>query len=97
MCHIWKQKLDYQISPAELDTALNNRLYSEVRTVGVNGGEPTLRKDLPELVEILFRRMPRLKTVSLITNGFVPGKVIERIRETGEIINRLGGKFDVMV
>jgi MoaA/NifB/PqqE/SkfB family radical SAM enzyme len=97
MCHIWKQKLDYQISPEELDTALNNPLYSDVRTVGVNGGEPTLRKDLPELVEILFRRMPSLETISLITNGFVPKKVIERVGETGEVIKRFSGKFDVMV
>jgi polysaccharide pyruvyl transferase WcaK-like protein/MoaA/NifB/PqqE/SkfB family radical SAM enzyme len=97
MCHIWKQKLGYQISPEELDTALDNPLYSDVRTVGVNGGEPTLRKDLPELVEILFRRLPSLETISLITNALVPKKVIQRIGDTGEVIRRFGGKYDVMV
>lgn len=97
MCNIWKQKLDYQIQPQELDRALDNPLYSAVRTVGVNGGEPTLRKDLAEIIEILFRRLPRLETISLITNAFVPKKVISRIEETAEVIHGHKGRYDIMV
>ncbi len=97
MCNIWRQKLDYQIQPHELDKALDNPLYSHVRSVGLNGGEPTLRKDLAALTETLFRRLPRLETISLITNAFVPDKVVARIEEVGEVIRRHGGNYDIMV
>lgn len=97
MCNIWKNKLDYQISPEELGKALENELYSDVKSVGLNGGEPTLRKDLPELTEVLFQKLPKLKNISLITNAFVSKKVIQKIEELGEIVRRYKGRFDVMV
>ena len=54
MCNIWQKKLDYQISAEELASVLENPLFSKVRSVGVNGGEPTLRKDLIQLVDVLY-------------------------------------------
>jgi polysaccharide pyruvyl transferase WcaK-like protein/sulfatase maturation enzyme AslB (radical SAM superfamily) len=97
MCNIWEQKFDYQISPKELEKALSNPLFSEVKTVGVNGGEPTLRKDLSELVDVLFRKLPKLSTIGLITNSFNSQQVIQRITEVGHIIKTHRGNFDVMV
>ncbi|NJP06323.1 MAG: radical SAM protein [Chloroflexaceae bacterium] len=97
MCNIWQQKLDYQISPEQIATIMRNPLFSEVRTVGINGGEPTLRKDLDQIVTALFTHLPRLQTVSLITNALKSAMTIQRIREMGEVIRAHGGKFDVMV
>ncbi|MFM5886913.1 MAG: hypothetical protein ACKOQS_01270, partial [Dolichospermum sp.] len=42
MFNIWQQKFDYQITPYELEKALSNSLFSELKSVGINGGEPTL-------------------------------------------------------
>ena len=97
MCHIWQQKLDYQISPFELEKALENSLFTEVRAVGVNGGEPTLRKDLAKIVDILFRKLPKLKGIALITNAFVYKNVIARIAEVGKVVRDHRGSFGVMV
>jgi polysaccharide pyruvyl transferase WcaK-like protein/MoaA/NifB/PqqE/SkfB family radical SAM enzyme len=97
MCNIWQQKLDYQIQPDELEVALDNPLFGDVRTVGLNGGEPTLRKDLAAITGVLFRKLPSLETISLITNAFVPKKVISRIQEVAEVIGQYGGNYDVMV
>jgi molybdenum cofactor biosynthesis enzyme MoaA/polysaccharide pyruvyl transferase WcaK-like protein len=97
MCHIWEQKLGDQITPEQLLDALDNPLYSEVRSVGINGGEPTLRRDLPELVDALYRRLPRLRTVSLITNGLVARRVTASIEAVGEAVHRHRGWLDVMV
>lgn len=97
MCNIWQQKYDYQISPEELKAALSNPLYSEVRGVGVNGGEPTLRRDLADLVGVLFESLPKLSHISLITNSLNSSQVIERIGEIGAVIQQCGGSLDVMV
>lgn len=97
MCNIWQQKLDSQVTPSELGELLHNSLFSEVRGVGINGGEPTLRKDLPEIVDTLFLKLPKLTTISLITNALKSEMVIERIREIGKVVQKHNGQFDVMV
>ncbi len=97
MCLVWQQKLAKQISCDELAAVLENPLFSEIRYVGVNGGEPTLRHDLADLVDVLFRRLPKLEGVSLITNALVPSRVISGIEAVGKVVQSTGGIFDVMV
>jgi len=97
MCHIWKQKLGYQLTPTELLQAVRNPLYSEVRSVGINGGEPTLRRDLADLVDVLFSELPKLKTISLITNALISKRVNKSIDELCDIVSKHNGKLDVMV
>jgi polysaccharide pyruvyl transferase WcaK-like protein/MoaA/NifB/PqqE/SkfB family radical SAM enzyme len=97
MCNIWQQKYDYQITTAELEKALSNPLFSDVRSVGVNGGEPTLRKDLAEIINVLFEKLPKLSNISLITNSLNSSQVIDRIAELGEVVKNHRGHLDVMV
>lgn len=97
MCNIWQQKFDSQITPLELSKVLENPLFSEVRGVGINGGEPTLRKDLAELIDTLFIKLPKLSTISLITNALKSEMVTERIQEIGQVIRKHQGQLDVMV
>jgi polysaccharide pyruvyl transferase WcaK-like protein/MoaA/NifB/PqqE/SkfB family radical SAM enzyme len=72
-------------------------LFQDVVSVGLNGGEPTLRKDLADLVQALFDSLPKLKYISLITNAYRSEEVIARIREVGEVVARHQGHLDVMV
>lgn len=97
MCHIWKNKQADDITPEELRRGLRNPLYSEVRAVGINGGEPTLRKDLALLAAVLFDELPQLRTLSLITNAYRHEEVITRIRELSDVARGRGGRLDVMV
>lgn len=97
MCRIWENKKSDDISPEELSQGLRNPLYSEVTGVGLNGGEPTLRKDLGTLAAVLFEELPRLRSISLITNAYKFDEVIERITDVGEVVRRHGGHLDVMV
>jgi MoaA/NifB/PqqE/SkfB family radical SAM enzyme len=97
MCRIWENKKSDDITPEDLRRGLRNPLYSEVASVGLNGGEPTLRKDLAALAAVLFEECPKLRSISLITNAYKFEEVIERIGEVGEVVRRHGGNFDVMV
>ncbi len=97
MCRIWKNKKSNDITPEQLRRGLCNPLYSEVTGVGLNGGEPTLRKDLAELALVLFEGLPKLRSVSLITNAYNYQEVIDRIGEVGEVIRAHNGYYDVMV
>lgn len=97
MCRIWENKKSPCISTEDLRKGLRNPLYSEVASVGLNGGEPTLRKDLGELTSVLFEELPKLRTISLITNAYKYQEVIARISKVGAAVQKHGGLLDVMV
>lgn len=97
MCKIWENKKSDDISPEALRLGLKNPLYSEVTSIGLNGGEPTLRKDLGALATVLFEELPKLKGISLITNAYNYQEVIERISDVGEVVAQHNGRLDVMV
>lgn len=97
MCRIWENKKSDDISPEDLRHGLRNPLYSEVSGVGLNGGEPTLRKDLGQLAAVLFEELPKLRSISLITNAYKYEEVIARIIDVGTVAQKHGGLLDVMV
>jgi polysaccharide pyruvyl transferase WcaK-like protein/sulfatase maturation enzyme AslB (radical SAM superfamily) len=97
MCDIWQQQKAHELTPFELRQILLDPLFSEVRGVGMNGGEPTLRSDLPELGRELCNGLPKLRHISLITNGLKPHLVIPRVTELYEVTKESGIKLDIML
>lgn len=64
------------------------RLLSETagdfNRLWLSGGEPTMREDLPEIIEMFYKNN-RIKDINMPTNGLKPDRVIEwvkRLRET---------------
>ena len=96
MCHIWKQKLGEQLTVEQYRAILSNPLFRNVSSVGVNGGEPTLRKDLPEVVGALVEMLPQLASINLITNCIQHKRVIASIDELARICAEKDIHLDVM-
>jgi MoaA/NifB/PqqE/SkfB family radical SAM enzyme len=97
MCLIWKQKQDKELTPQDLEKILRDPLFSNVQHVGVTGGEPTLRKDLPLLFETICKSLPNLKGASSITNAINQDQVIERITVSAKVCRNYGINFSFMV
>lgn len=97
MCNIWQRKRDHELTPDELATILRDPLFTEVTFVGLNGGEPTLRKDLPELASALIRELPKLKELHIITNAIRHQDVTERILAVNDVAKDAGKKLSVSV
>ena len=51
MCNIWKEK-----PGREVETSTYNKLPTTLKTINISGGEPFLRKDLPEIINIIENR-----------------------------------------
>lgn len=78
MCSIGGMKWnDRPISFFEPFFASN--LTDSLESINITGGEPTLRTDLPELVEMIVGHSPRLKEILLSTNGLRPQAVVQRV------------------
>jgi len=97
MCNIWQQKREYEVTPDKIREILNNDLYRKVKAVGINGGEPTLRKDIGEVTEAVATSLPNLNSISLITNAIIEKKVIAAIKTMGEVCNQNDVHLGVMV
>lgn len=69
MCNIWKNPTEKskEIQPKELE------ILPSVKFVNITGGEPFIREDLDEIVEVLFRKSPR---VVISTSGWFEDRII---------------------
>lgn len=77
MCNNWKwgnRKED--ITLEQLDTVMNSDFWHGVENLNISGGEPTTRNDLPEMVELFQRRLPRMRKIGINTTGLTPTRAI---------------------
>jgi MoaA/NifB/PqqE/SkfB family radical SAM enzyme/polysaccharide pyruvyl transferase WcaK-like protein len=97
MCYIWKQKRDIEFSPEQLASILADDLFSEVRHVGITGGEPTLRKDLVDLYSSCIDSLPNLVGLSIITNAIQAKQVCQKIESIVQLCRNYNVGFTVMI
>ena len=70
MCNIWK----FQTNPnEEIDASYYENLPAGLR-INITGGEPTLRRDIDKIFEILY---PKSRLLELSTNGYNTAKIVE--------------------
>lgn len=97
MCNIWKQEKKYEITPEDVEKILKDPFFKDIQSIGVTGGEPTLREDLPQIFEAIFKALPDIKGASTITNCIEADTVIERIEKVIEVCDKYKKPFSVMV
>lgn len=68
MCSVWKSNAHSKIDLKSLDYAIKNPLFTDIRHVGVSGGEPTLCDDLYQQVEVLINGIKHLQSISITSN-----------------------------
>ncbi|MBT8196100.1 MAG: radical SAM protein, partial [Bacteroidia bacterium] len=69
MCNIWKMDYSNEMSVEEFSKFLSDPIFSKVEHLGINGGEPSLVKELDQFAfEIL--KLPNLKSLNIISHGF---------------------------
>lgn len=79
MCNIWRRGGDDALRPDDL-----RKLPLGLRTVNLSGGEPFLRDDLPEFVDVVHRRC-RGATITISTNAYLPERIERMMREIVQI------------
>lgn len=82
MCALGDLKQRDRLTDDELVALFGDpSIGSTLRAINFTGGEPTLRRDLPDLVARLVDACPRLESFSLNSNGMLRGSaaIIERV------------------
>ncbi len=69
ICDIWSGE-----SKPEVEPSYYFHLPDTLRNINITGGEPLLRDDLPEIVEVMAERCPSVRIV-VSTNGLLTGRL----------------------
>jgi sulfatase maturation enzyme AslB (radical SAM superfamily) len=80
MCNNWKRgnrKQDMTLE--QLDHVMAHPFWGAVENLNISGGEPTTRLDLPEMVELFQRRLPRARKIGINTTGLTPHRAIRQL------------------
>ena len=56
--------------------AMAHPFWGAVENLNISGGEPTTRNDLPEMVEMFHRHLPRMRKIGINTTGLTPHRAI---------------------
>jgi MoaA/NifB/PqqE/SkfB family radical SAM enzyme len=81
MCNIWKVPREVPNLPVEdWIQLLSSDLFADLRELDITGGEPFLRKDLPDLFvgicDLKLESLRQLKSIALTTNGLLTDRVL---------------------
>ena len=69
----------------DLSLILSDQLYSQIESIGVNGGEPFLKNDLVDCVRVFCDKLPKLRALDIISNGYYTDKILSQITEIKKI------------
>ena len=79
MCNVWKNP---SLPEEEISLETLAKIPDHVGTINLTGGEPTLRKDLGEIVDLLY---PRAQKLEISSNGLLPEKIEPIIKKYPDI------------
>jgi radical SAM protein with 4Fe4S-binding SPASM domain len=89
MCDIWKRK-----SGREVEPAFYQRLPSSLREVNITGGEPFLRENLPEIIEVIHSRCDSPRIV-ISSNGLLPKRIKDSMDRIIEINDGIAVRISI--
>jgi MoaA/NifB/PqqE/SkfB family radical SAM enzyme len=98
MCSNWKfgdRKSDMTL--AQLEPVMASSFWHAVENLNISGGEPTTRNDLPEMVEMFQRHLPRLRKIGINTTGLTPHRAIPMLTRIVEFCAEKGLLISIRV
>ena len=98
MCNNWKwgdRKSDMTLE--QLEPVMNSPFWGAVENLNISGGEPTTRNDLPQMVEMFHRHLPRLRKIGINTTGLTPKRAIPMLTRIVEFCAAKGILISIRV
>jgi MoaA/NifB/PqqE/SkfB family radical SAM enzyme len=98
MCNNWKRgNRKEDMSLAQIDGAFDHEFWGAVENLNISGGEPTTRNDLPDMVEMFHKRLPRLRKIGINTTGLTPNRAIPMLTRIVEFCAAKGLLISIRV
>ncbi|MCH2207053.1 MAG: polysaccharide pyruvyl transferase family protein [Lentisphaerales bacterium] len=97
MCNIWQNGRTDDLSVQDFKSILGTSLFSQIKCVGIHGGEPTMRKDLIEICQVITDTLPSLEGACILTNGYKGKSYADTFEHINTLFQSKGIAFSVLV
>lgn len=94
MCNVTSNISKKEMTVEEFQKIINDDIFKNIKSVGINGGEPFLCKNLIPFVKILSEK-ENIQAINIISNGFLTAIILEKTKEIYEICKRKNIKFHI--
>mgnify|MGYP000108312823 CR=1 FL=1 len=96
MCNIWQMDHSNEANVEEFSKFMNDDIFKKVEAVGINGGEPSLVKNLPEYADEILK-LPSLKGLNIISHGFGTKPLTKSLEKIYQSCKNKGVNFHVAI
>lgn len=79
-CNLWKNKTRIEPSLETLTKLADSDFFKDVRFLVLTGGEPFLRKDIDQVVNMFKSKNPNLH-ITILTNALMPELTLEKVKK----------------
>ena len=93
MCNIWKIRPKGEMSYDEWSEIVKDPIFKSIQELTISGGEATLHKEFNQIAELFVDHMPKLKTLTVITNGFQPKQIATKFEKLAKYLTPKGIHF----
>ncbi|WP_346877328.1 polysaccharide pyruvyl transferase family protein [Clostridium sp. UBA5712] len=92
MCNVWKDehKEKELLTTEEIQSIFSNKLFSNLKHVGLSGGEPFTRTDIVEVVKAILDGCKTVESVSIISNGTLKDRILKSYPKIVELCRSRG-------
>lgn len=97
MCNVWKDEKEDEFLPEILAQKFQDPFFSEVKHLGISGGEPTLNPSLYENIEVIIKKLKKLRSLSITSHGFHTDKHKDLLPKIKEICELNGVNFSLNI
>lgn len=94
MCNVPSMRHLLDMDLEQFKIALDDKVFCEIESVGINGGEPFLKDNIENYVETLFT-LPRLKSIHVISNGILTDRIVEKLKLIYLLCDRRGVSLNI--
>lgn len=90
--------MDYsnEMTTDEFSRFMKDDIFSRVESVGINGGEPSLIKELPAFTEEILK-LPKIKNLNIISHGFNKKLLLASLEEMYKKCKAKGVGFHISI
>jgi MoaA/NifB/PqqE/SkfB family radical SAM enzyme len=81
MCNIWQMPKLRELSLKEWKILVRDPFLSNLRSLDLTGGEALLHPEFSVILSLFINNLPKLKKISLVTNGFISKSGFKKIEK----------------
>lgn len=96
-CSIWHEREVKEINLELLKKTLNTPIFSDIKHVGISGGEPSIFPDLKKHIDELIENLPSLQTLSITSNCIESGFWIQHLNSISTGCRNKGIYFQINI